>query len=88
MSQHWTLEYAPAAVRFLERVRDAKLSRRLQSALESLQSESRPHKCVKLSGEDDLYRIRVGDYRILYAVQDDKLLVLVVDIGHRREIYR
>jgi mRNA-degrading endonuclease RelE of RelBE toxin-antitoxin system len=42
----------------------------------------------KLSGADQLYRIRVGDYRIVYAVEDDRLLVLVVKVGHRREVYR
>ncbi len=88
MSQGWTLEYAPAAVRFLERLRDAKLLKRLQKTLEGLQSEPHPSGSIKLSGEDDLHRIRVGDYRILYALRETQLLVLVVDIGHRREIYR
>ena len=81
MSQRWTLDYAPAAVRFLERLREAKLSRRLQIALESLQTDPRPHNSIKLSSEEDLYRI-------IYSVKDTILLVLVVDIGHRREIYR
>jgi len=47
-----------------------------------------PPDSVKLQGVDDLYRVRVGDYRILYQVQDAILVVLVVEIGHRREIYR
>lgn len=38
--------------------------------------------------DDELYRIRVGDYRVIYEIRDDALLVLVVKIGHRREIYR
>lgn len=42
----------------------------------------------KMKGEDDLYRIRQGDYRILYAVFEKKLLILIVKIGHRREVYR
>lgn len=42
----------------------------------------------KLSGEDSIYRIRVGDYRVLYQMDHGKLVVLVVDVGHRREIYR
>jgi mRNA interferase RelE/StbE len=48
----------------------------------------RPHGCSKLSGTQDIYRVRVGDHRIVYQVMDHRLLVLVVDIGHRREIYR
>ncbi|WP_199312111.1 type II toxin-antitoxin system RelE/ParE family toxin [Phormidium tenue] len=43
---------------------------------------------VKLSGEDDLYRIRVGDYCIVYTIKDTQLLILVVRVRHRREVYR
>jgi mRNA interferase RelE/StbE len=42
----------------------------------------------KLKGEENAYRLRVGDYRALYEVHDTRLLVLVVKIGHRREVYR
>lgn len=50
--------------------------------------EPRPAGMVKLAGEEELYRVRVGDYRIIYTIQDDQLLVLVVTIAHRREAYR
>ena len=53
-----------------------------------LSKNARPSGCVKLAGEPDLYRIRVGDYRIIYQVNDLKLTVLVLGIGHRREVYR
>lgn len=43
---------------------------------------------LKLNGADQLYRIRVGDYRRIYAVEDQRLIVLVVKVGHRREVYR
>jgi mRNA interferase RelE/StbE len=43
---------------------------------------------VKLSGEDGLYRVRGGDYRAVYQIQDERLLILVVKVGHRREVYR
>jgi mRNA interferase RelE/StbE len=46
-----------------------------------------PPKAKKLSGRDG-YRIRVGDYRIIYEIQKNILVVLIIDIGHRREIYR
>jgi mRNA interferase RelE/StbE len=61
---------------------------RLQPKIEDLAIEPRPNGVVKLAGEEDLYRIRVGDYRIIYSIQDDQLLILVVKIGHRKEIYR
>jgi mRNA interferase RelE/StbE len=44
--------------------------------------------CVKLAGEPDLYRIRVGDYRTIYQMNDPKLTVLVLSIAHRRDTYR
>jgi mRNA interferase RelE/StbE len=56
--------------------------------LRGLENDPRPPGSIKLHGEEDLHRIRVGDYRILYQIQDAILVVLVVEIGHRREIYR
>ncbi|MCE0483730.1 MAG: type II toxin-antitoxin system RelE/ParE family toxin [Methylacidiphilales bacterium] len=44
--------------------------------------------CVKLAGREELYRVRVGDYRTIYQIRDHELVVLIIDIGHRREIYR
>jgi mRNA interferase RelE/StbE len=41
-----------------------------------------------MQGEDELYRVRVGDFRIIYQIQDAALLVLVLQIGNRRDIYR
>ncbi len=61
---------------------------RLKPKIDSLAKEPRPTGVVKLSGEDDLYRIRVGNYRVIYSIQDNQLLILVVKIGHRRDIYR
>ncbi|HIJ84713.1 MAG: plasmid stabilization protein [Magnetococcales bacterium] len=54
----------------------------------SLESNPRPHGAKKLSGLPDTWRIRAGDYRILYTIEDDRLIVLVIKIGHRREVYR
>jgi mRNA interferase RelE/StbE len=53
----------------------------------SLQEEPRPHGCEKLSGQER-YRVRLGVYRIIYEIQDDVLTVVVVKVGHRREVYR
>ena len=52
-----------------------------------LADNPRPPGSIKLKGEDS-YRIRVGDYRIIYTIQDDRLIVLVIEVGHRRDIYR
>jgi mRNA interferase RelE/StbE len=76
------------AEKFLAALSDAALYSRLRSAIDGLQETARPPGCLKLAGEPDLYRIRVGPYRIIYQVKDETLTVLVVSIGHRREIYR
>ena len=56
--------------------------------MDGLAKEPRPKGVKKLSGADDLYRIRVGDYRVVYQIRDDRLIVLVVRIGHRKDVYR
>ncbi|MDH4304231.1 MAG: type II toxin-antitoxin system RelE/ParE family toxin [Nitrospira sp.] len=66
----------------------SQIQQRLKSRIDSLSTTPCPHGSEKLSGVDQLYRIRVGDYRIIYAVEDNRLIVLVVKIGHRREVYR
>jgi len=66
----------------------SQIQQRLKPKIDSLATTPRPHGSEKLSGVDQLYRIRVGDYRIIYAVEDDRVLVLVVKVGHRRDVYR
>ena len=61
---------------------------RIRAALDLLADNPRPPNCIAMQGEDSVYRVRVGDYRIVYEVLDAVLLVHVVRIGHRREIYR
>lgn len=61
---------------------------RLRAALDLLADNPRPPNCIALQGEDSVYRVRVGDYRIVYEVLDSVLLVHVVRIGHRRDVYR
>jgi mRNA interferase RelE/StbE len=60
---------------------------RIRAAIDSLATEPRPIGAVKLAGRDD-FRIRVGDYRVVYAINDRDRLVLVARIAHRREVYR
>ena len=54
----------------------------------SKRAAPRPSGCKKLSATENAYRIRVGDYRVLYEIQDRRLVVLVVRVAHRREVYR
>jgi mRNA interferase RelE/StbE len=60
--------------------------RRILKRIEALQEEPRPANCEKLSGQER-YRIRQGVYRIIYGIEDDRLVVTVVKIGHRRNVY-
>ena len=64
------------------------IQRRLDPAILALAENPRPPGCVKLSAEESLWRIRVGDYRLIYQIRDQALVILVVNVGHRREICR
>jgi mRNA interferase RelE/StbE len=79
--------FSDASKNFLKKLRDAALLDRLLAAAEKLANDPRPPGCRKLAGTSDRYRIRVGDYRIVYRVDDGKVTVLVLLIGHRREVY-
>jgi mRNA interferase RelE/StbE len=61
---------------------------RVRAAIDLLADNPRPPGCTKLTGEEHTYRVRVGEYRILYDVLDDRLIVQVVRLGHRRDVYR
>ena len=60
---------------------------RIASRIKTLEENSRPSGCQLLKGEDRFYRVRQGDYRIIYEVSDDERTVTIVKIGHRREVY-
>ena len=83
----YRVEVAPAAVRQIRRL-DPLARRRVQAATELLSEEPRPSGANKLVGGDGAWRVRTGDYRIVYEIRDAVLLFLVVSVGHRRDIYR
>jgi len=64
------------------------LQDRIQTQIDDLAIEPRPNGVKKLKGEENSYRIRVGDYRVIYDIFDDVLLVSVVEVGHRSEVYK
>lgn len=67
---------------------DRVAARRLADAISELASEPRPSGCLQVKGGDGELRIWVGDYRVVYDVRDEELVVLVLRLGHRREVYR
>jgi mRNA interferase RelE/StbE len=66
---------------------DAALQQRILTAIGTLATTPRPVGSKRLTGYPHTYRIRVGDYRIVYVIRDQQLLVIVVAVGHRRDIY-
>lgn len=60
----------------------------IKEATLSLGNNPRPDGYIKLKGSDSLFRVRVGPYRIIYTIQDDKLIVLVLEIGDRKDVYK
>ena len=83
----YSILLAPPAERQLKALAEP-TQKRIVKRLKSLRENPRPHGVKKLAGEEDLYRIREGNYRIVYTIQDKKLIVLVVKIGDRKEVYR
>jgi mRNA interferase RelE/StbE len=83
----YTIEFSSTAERQFKKL-SVQHQKRLTPKINALAENPRPSGMKKLEGEDDLYRVRVGDYRIIYQIQDDKLIVLVVKIGDRKEIYK
>lgn len=62
--------------------------RQVRTDIEALAENPRPHGCIKLEGEDNLWRIRSGDYRVVYEINDPLQVITIFRIRHRREVYR
>jgi mRNA interferase RelE/StbE len=77
-----------SAAKEIEAVDPKRDRQRIVAAIRSLADNPRPPGCEKLAGEGDRYRMRVGRYRIIYSVGDGELLVVVVRVGHRKDVYR
>lgn len=83
----YALAFRPAALRALRKL-DRQAAGRIKTATEALREEPRPPGVKMLIGSHGAPRIRVGDYRVLYTVDDQRLLVRIADVGHRGDIYR
>lgn len=83
----YTVQVLAPAARQLRKL-DPKSRRRIQAAIELLAENPRPPGAKKLVGGAGEWRVRTGDYRVVYEIHDNVLLVLVLAVGHRREIYR
>jgi mRNA interferase RelE/StbE len=77
----------PSAVKEIEAIEGKPERRRVVARIQNLANDPRPPGCEKLSGQDK-DRVRQGEYRIVYEVEDRRSVVTVVKVGHRREVYR
>ena len=83
----YKVELAREAEKFI-RNQNKPLQAKLVAVLRKLAENPRPAKATKLKGLDELYRVRVGNYRIVYTIEDQKLLILIVRIAHRKDVYK
>jgi mRNA interferase RelE/StbE len=83
----YSVVFARSARRELEGL-DATVARRIISRVEALATDPRPRGCVKLQGAADLWRIRIGDYRVVYSLGDNERLVDIRVVRHRSDAYR
>lgn len=77
-----------SAAKEIEAIEPKKIRRQRVNRISQLADEPRPRSCEKLSGSRGRYRIRQGAYRIVYSVEDAELVVFIVKVGHRGEVYR
>jgi mRNA interferase RelE/StbE len=83
----YEIELSRIALKNMAKIPKKDLSR-IQNRLEALSKEPQPDDIKKIRGDDNLYRIRSGNYRILYRIFENKLCILIVDIDHRKDIYK
>ena len=83
----YTIDYSPRAEKELRKIRDVRAAKALRAAIAGLQVDPRPVGVKKLAGPSDKWRVRVGDWRVIYVIEDRWLVVLVVAVGLRGEVY-
>jgi len=87
LTEAYDVAWQPKALKSLRRI-DNPDRVRLIRASQALAYDPFPSSCRRVVGPDDIYRIRVGAYRLLYTVEKERLVVLVLTVGHRRDMYR
>jgi mRNA interferase RelE/StbE len=83
----YSLEFTTSALREF-RALDAQLQRRITARITSLCEDPFPSGIKKLQGQGEHFRLRVGDYRVVYRVDGNRVVIVIVRIGYRREVYR
>jgi mRNA interferase RelE/StbE len=83
----YSVEIKESALKALEKI-DGAFRKKIRDQIRTLADEPRPYGSLKLSGKEIVYRIRVGQYRVIYEIHDSKVLVYVVNIDHRKDVYK
>jgi mRNA interferase RelE/StbE len=83
----WKIHWRNSTKKDLRRIAVKEIPRIIE-AVESLSRNPYPVGCVKLSGSESAFRIRVGDYRIIYEIIENQLMIEVIKVGHRRDVYQ
>jgi len=83
----YEIKYRPAALRELNKI-PADIRRRINSMIGMLSADPRPPGAAKMAGRDGFWRVRLGDYRVVYEIHDGNKVVRVFSVGHRSDIYR
>jgi mRNA interferase RelE/StbE len=86
-TQHWRVIILREPKKVLSKL-PKNVLHRIWVRIQDLEKDPRPDGCIKLQGYENLYRLRVGDWRIIYAVEDDRLIVLIIEVAPRGGAYR
>lgn len=84
----YSLRIKASAAKEIERLEPKKVRHRVVERIQALAVDPRPPGCEKLSGSANLYRVRQGMWRIIYQIREAELVVIVVKVGHRRDVYK
>ena len=87
MVRRYSIRFVESAARSLKKL-PSNMQVRIAAKIEALADDPYPPGARKMRGDEHAYRIRIGDYRVVYDVLEDVIVVLVLRIGHRREVYR
>ena len=82
----YNIEISKTAFKALSKLPN-KIAEKIEIALLKLEENSRPSGSKQLSGFKDLYRLRIGDYRAIYSIEEEIVTIIILDVGHRKEIY-
>ena len=86
--ESYKIQIKPSASKELELIGNKRDRQRIVTRIQKLADNPRPPGCEKLESNEDKYRVRQGRYRVVYSIDDQRRLVIIIKIGHRREVYR